>query len=37
MLDYLGVVRERRYLLPIRDLKWTKDDWKEFLKEVELL
>ncbi len=37
LLDYLGVVREERYLLPIRDLKWTKDDWKEFLKEVELL
>ena len=37
ILDYLGVVREERYLLPIRDLKWTKDDWQKFLKEVELL
>jgi len=36
-LDYLGIVREKRYLLSIRDLKWTKDDWQEFLKEVELL
>lgn len=36
-LDYLGVVREERYLVPIRDLKWTKEEWKEFLKEVELL
>ncbi|MEW6096032.1 MAG: hypothetical protein AB1567_05855 [bacterium] len=37
ILEYLGVVREERYLLSIRELKWTKDDWKEFLKEVELL
>ena len=36
-LDYLGVVREERYLVPIRELKWTKEEWKEFLKEVELL
>ncbi len=36
-LDYLGVVREERYLVPVRELKWTKDEWKEFLKEVELL
>jgi len=36
-LDYLGVVREERYLVPIRDLKWTKEEWKEFLKEVKLL
>lgn len=36
-LNYLGVVREERYLVPIRDLKWTKEEWKEFLKEVELL
>jgi hypothetical protein len=35
-LDYLGVVREERYLLPIKDLKWTQDDWVKFLKEVEL-
>jgi hypothetical protein len=37
ILDYLGEVREERYLLPIRDLKWTKDDWEKFLKEVKLL
>jgi len=36
-LDYLGVVREERYLLPIRELKWTKGEWKAFLKEVEIL
>jgi len=36
-LDYMGVVRKERYLVSIRDLKWTKEEWKEFLKEVELL
>ncbi|MBO8152729.1 MAG: hypothetical protein H0Z30_09595 [Candidatus Marinimicrobia bacterium] len=36
-LPYLGIVREERYLVPINKLKWTKDDWKEFLEEVELL
>jgi len=36
-LEYLGEVKEERYLVSIRDLKWTKDDWEEFLKEVELL
>jgi len=36
-LDYLGVVREERYLVPIQKLKWTKEEWKEFLEDVELL
>jgi len=36
-LPYLGIVREERYLVPINKLKWTKDDWKGFLEEVELL
>lgn len=36
-LEYLGMVREERYLVPIRELKWTKEEWEEFLKEVELL
>jgi hypothetical protein len=36
-LPYLGIVREERYLVPVNQLKWTKDDWKEFLEEVELL
>jgi hypothetical protein len=36
-LDYLGEVREERYLLSIRELKWTKNDWEKFLKEVELM
>ncbi len=36
-LPYLGEVREERYLIPINKLKWTKDDWKEFLRNVSLL
>jgi len=36
-LDYLGEVKEERYIISIRDLKWRKEDWEEFLKEVELL
>jgi hypothetical protein len=35
-LDYLGEVREERYLLPIRDLKYTNEDWLNFLKEIGL-
>jgi len=35
-LPYLGEVREERYLIPINELKWTKGEWKEFLREVEL-
>jgi hypothetical protein len=36
-LPYLGTVKEERYLVPINELKWTKDSWEEFLKDVELL
>lgn len=36
-LPYLGIVREERYLVPINKLKWTKSEWKEFLREVGLL
>ncbi len=35
-LDYLGEVREERYLLPIRELKYTDKDWLNFLKEIGL-
>ena len=37
LLPYLGEVREERYLVPINQLKWEKDSWKEFLQEVGLL
>jgi hypothetical protein len=37
ILAYLGKVKEARYFSPIQNLRWTEDDWKEFLKEVELL
>ena len=36
-LPYLGIVREERYLVSIDKLKWAKENWKEFLEEVELL
>ncbi len=36
-LPYLGKVRESRYLVPINDLKYTKEDWEILLKEVDLL
>ena len=36
-LPYLGTVREERYLVPINQLKWTKTDWENFLREVNLL
>jgi hypothetical protein len=36
-LEYLGEVREERYLLKIKDLKWKEKDWEKFLKEIELL
>lgn len=35
-LDYLGELREERYLLPIRELKYTDEDWLNFLKETGL-
>lgn len=35
-LDYLGEVREERYLLPIKELKYTTEEWLNFLKETSL-
>lgn len=35
--EYLGKVREERYLLQIRDLKYKDNDWKNFLKDVGLV
>lgn len=35
-LNYLGEVREERYLIPIRELKYTGEDWLNFLKEISL-
>lgn len=35
-LEYLGEVKEERYLVPINELKFTKDDWSKFLKDTEL-
>lgn len=36
-LPYLGRVRERRYFVEISKLKWSKEDWKIFLKDNSLL
>lgn len=36
-LDYLGVVREERYLVPINKLKYTKQDWIKFLQDIKLM
>ncbi|MGC8870356.1 MAG: hypothetical protein ACP5PT_04615 [Brevinematia bacterium] len=36
-LPYLGEVREKRYLVSIKELKWTKEDWKNFLIDNRLL
>lgn len=36
-LPYLGEVREKRYIVPINELKWEKNSWKKFLQEVGLL
>jgi len=36
-LDYLGVVREERYLVPINKLKYTKQDWIKFLQDIKLI
>lgn len=36
-LIFLGEVREERYLVPISELKWTKEDWKIFLFETGIL
>ncbi|MDI9642863.1 MAG: hypothetical protein QFX37_05020 [Archaeoglobales archaeon] len=35
-LPYLGVVREERYIVPISELKWRKEDWKKFLQILKL-
>jgi len=37
LLPYLGEVREERFLVRIDQLKWKKESWEEFLKEVGLL
>ena len=36
-LPYLGKVRERRYIVSIKDLKWTIDDWRDFLEDNKIL
>jgi hypothetical protein len=36
-LQYLGKVRETRYLVPINKLRYTPKDWKIFLKEIGLI
>lgn len=36
-LRYLGKVREERYIINIKDLRWTKTDWQEFLSDVGLI
>jgi len=36
ILDYLGVVRTERYLVPINELKYEKNDWNNFLVENKL-
>lgn len=35
-LPFLGIVREKRYLIPINKLKWTKEDWRNFIEDVGL-
>lgn len=35
-LEYLGAVREKRYLLRLKELRWRFEDWKLFLEEVGL-
>lgn len=32
-IEYLGEVREERYLVPINKLKWELSDWKKFLED----
>ena len=36
-LPYLGEVRESRYLVPISKLRYTKNDWEDFLIENALI
>jgi hypothetical protein len=35
-LEYLGKVRETRHLINIRDLKWTMEDWRKFVMDLDL-
>lgn len=37
VLPYLGKVREKRYLVPISELRWDKESWGKFLKEVGIV
>ncbi|MEM0203602.1 MAG: hypothetical protein QXO16_07860 [Archaeoglobaceae archaeon] len=34
-LPYLGEVREERYIVPVSELKWRREDWKEFTGILE--
>ena len=36
-LAYLGIVKEKRYLVKINNLKWTRDDLETFLRDTGLL
>jgi len=36
-LEYLGKVREERYIINIKELRWREKDWEEFLLDVGLL
>lgn len=36
-LPYLGEIREERYIIPINELKYKKEDWIKFLKENNLI
>lgn len=36
-LPYLGLVREERYLVPINELRWRKDEWLKFVREIGIL
>lgn len=36
-LPYLGEVREERYIVSIKELKWKKEDWRKFLEDVDLV
>lgn len=35
-LRYLGKVREERYIINIKDLRWTQTDWQKFVWDVGL-
>jgi hypothetical protein len=36
-LPFLGKVREKRFLVPINELKYKKEDWQNFLKDTGLV